>query len=183
MYIILAKALREIFSASGFLYKYTANLIIAFEHAGLSGEEVLSMYKRSFDFIKNRLPDTNDFKWDSIESTELLEMNNNELAIVFILSKSKNLDAFVQKEIIVAISYILNHDESLLIKPFRWLFNNIENFNQLFVASVLELLLVEIANHSLLIDSLKDKFRNALLIDNLYIHNTLQDILNGSHHE
>ncbi len=181
--IILAKALREIFSASGFLYKYTANLIIAFEHAGLSGEEVLSMYKRSFDFIKNRLPDTNDFKWDSIESTELLEMNNNELAIVFILSKSKNLDAFVQKEIIVAISYILNHDESLLIKPFRWLFNNIENFNQLFVASVLELLLVEIANHSLLIDSLKDKFRNALLIDNLYIHNTLQDILNGSHHE
>lgn len=181
--IILAKALREIFSASGFLYKYTANLIIAFEHAGLSGEEILSMYKRSFDFIKNRLPDTNDFKWEKIESTELLEMNNNELAIVFILSKSKNLDAFVQKEIIVAISYILNHDESLLIKPFRWLFNNIENFNQLFVASVLELLLVEIGNHSLLIDSLKDKFRNALLIDNLYIHNTLQDILNGSYHE
>lgn len=141
------------------------------------------MYKRSFDFIENRLPSTSNFTWDNIESIELSEMNHNELAIVFILSKSKNLDAFVQKEIIVSISYILRHDESLLIKPFRWLFSNIENFNQLFVASVIELLLLEIGNHPLLLDSLKDKFRDALQIDNLYIHNTLQDILNGSYHE
>lgn len=181
--IILTKALREIFSASGFLYKYTANLIVAFEHADLSGEAILSMYKRSFDFIENRLPDTNYFSWESIESSELLAMSNNELAIVFILSKSKNLDAYVQKDIIVAISYIMNHNELLLIKPFRWLFNNIDSFNQLFVASILELLLVEIGKHSLLIDSLKNEFRNALHIDNLYIHNTLQDILDGSKHE
>ncbi len=181
--ITLAKALREIFTTSGFLYKYTANIIIAFEYAGLSEDAILSMYKRSFDFIENRLPSTSDFAWDNVESLELSEMNNDELAVVLILSKSKNLDAFVQKEIIVAISYILRHDESLLIKPFRWLFNNIESFNQLFVASVLELLLLEIGNHPLLLDSLKDKFRNALQIDNLYIHNNLQDILNGSYHE
>lgn len=181
--ITLAKALREIFTTSGFLYKYTANIIIAFEYAGLSEDAILSMYKRIFDFIENRLPSTSDFTWDNVESIELSEMNHNELAIVFILSKSKNLDAFVQKEIIVAISYILRHDESLLIKPFIWLFNNIENFNQLFVASVLELLLLESGNHPLLLDSLKDKFRNSLQIDNLYIHNTLQDILNGSYHE
>ena len=72
-------------------------------------------YLKNFDFIENRLPDTNDFKWENIESTEILDMNHDELAIVVILSKTKNLDAFVQKDIIVAISYLMQHDDTLLI--------------------------------------------------------------------
>lgn len=180
---VLAIALRETFSSSNFLYKYTANLIIAFEYSGLEDESILSMYKRSFDFIENRLPDTNDFKWEGVECSELSDMNHNELAIVMILSKTENLDSFIQKDIIVAICYLMKHDDSLLIKPFRWFFNNIECFHQLSVASILELLLIESDNHSLFINSIKDEMRNALVIDNLYIHNTVQDILNGSEHE
>jgi len=180
---VLAKSLRKIFSTSDYLYKYAANLIIAFEYAGLEDESILSMYKNSFDFVENRLPDTNDFKWESLECTEISDMNHDELAIVVILSKTKNLDSFVHKDIIVALSYLMKHDGSLLIKPFRWFFNNIECFHQLSVASILELLLIESDNHSLFINSIKDEMRNALVIDNLYIHNTVQDILNGSEHE
>ncbi|MFT4781485.1 MAG: hypothetical protein ACI9SD_001171 [Pseudohongiellaceae bacterium] len=180
---VLSKALYKIFSTSDFLYKYVANLIIAFEHAGLEDESILSMYKRSFDFIENRLPDTNDFKWEDVECSEISDMNHNELAIVVILSKTKNLDAYVQKDIIGAISYLMKHDDSLLIKPFRWFFNNVERFHQLSVASILELFLVEIDNDSLLLNNIKDELKKAFVIDNLYIHNTLQDILDGTEHE
>ncbi|MGR5153191.1 ATP-binding protein [Photobacterium swingsii] len=180
---VLASALREIFSTSEFLYKYTANLIIAFEHAGLENESILSMYKSSFDFIENRLPDTNDFKWESVECPEISDMSHDELAIVVILSKTKSLDSFVQKDIIVAISYIMKHDDSLLIKPFRWFFNNIERFNQLLVASILELLSIEMGSHPLLLNSIKSDLNKAFIIENLYIHNTLQNILNGLDHE
>jgi len=180
---VLVKALREIFSVSTSLYKYTANLIIAFEYAGLSEESILSMYKSSFDFIENRLPDTNEFKWENVENSELSGMDHNELAIVLILSKSKNLDAFVQKDIIVAISYLMNHDDTLLIKPLAWLFNNVDRFNQMFVASILELILVEVDNHPLIYNYIKNTFTSELITENLYIHQALQDILGGSTNE
>jgi len=180
---VLAKSLRKMFSTSDFLYKYAANLIIAFEYANIEGESILSMYKSSFYFIENRLPDQNDFKWESVESTELSGMNHNELAIVLILSKTKNLDAYVQKDIIVAISYLLKHDDSLLIKPFRWFFNNIERFHQLSVAGILELFLIEMDNHPSLLSSIKGELNNAFIIENLYIHNTLLDIFEGLNHE
>ncbi|WP_201288012.1 hypothetical protein [Psychromonas sp. L1A2] len=180
---ILAKTLRKILTSANYLYKYTSNLIIAFEHAGLEDETILSMYKNSFDFIENRLPDKNDFKWESVESIELSDMNHDELAIVVILSKTKNLDAFIQKDIIVAISYLMQHNDTLLIKPFRWFFNNIERFHQLSVAALLELFLVEIDNHSIFLNEVKLELKKALVIENLYIHNTLQDILDGLDHE
>jgi hypothetical protein len=181
--IVLAKALHKIFSTSNYLYKYTANLIIAFEHAGLEGEYILSMYKSSYDFIENRLPDTNNFKWENVENIEISDMNHDELAIVVILSKTKNLDSFVQKDIIVAINYLMKHDDSLLIKPFRWFFNNIERFNQLSVAGILELFLIEMDNHPSLLSSIKGELNNAFVIENLYIHNTLKDILDGLDNE
>jgi hypothetical protein len=181
--IVLAKALRDIFSSSDFLYKYAANLMIAFEHAGLEDESTLSMYKKSFDFIENRLPDKNDFKWESVESVELSDMNHDELAIVVILSKTKNLDAFVQKDIIVAISYLMKHDDTLLIKPFKWFFNNIERFHQLSVAGILELFVVEIESHSVFLNKVKLELKKAFVIENLYIYNTLQDILDGLDNE
>ena len=180
---VLSKTLFKIFSSSDFLYKYVANLIVAFQHAGLESESILSMYKRSFDFIENRLPDTNDFKWEHVESTEMSDMNHDELAIVVIFSKTKNLDAFVQQDIIVAISYLMKLDETLLIKPFKWFFNNIERFHQLSVASILELFLIEIDNHPSLFNSIKNELKNAFTIENLYIRNNLEDILCGLDYE
>ncbi|WP_235621256.1 ATP-binding protein [Aliivibrio fischeri] len=180
---VLAKSLRKIFSNSDFLYKYVANLIIAFEHAGLEDESTLSMYKKSFDFIENRLPDENYFKWESVESVELSDMNHDELAIVVILSKTKKLDVFVQQDAFVAINYLMKYDDTLLIKPFRWFFNNIERFHQLSVAGILELFLVEIDSHSVFLNKIKLELKKAIVIENLYIHNTLQDILDGLDHE
>ncbi len=180
---VLAIMLHEIFSNSGYLSKSTANLIIAFEYAGLENEQILSMYKRGFKFIQNRLPDNSNFVWKDIEDTEITGMNNNEIAIVMLLSKTTNLDAFVQKEVIVAISYLMKYDDNLLIKPFRWFFNNIEHFHQLSVASMLELFLVEIDNHASFFNSIKGDLKKVFVIENLYIHNNLQDILDSLEHE
>lgn len=180
---ILAIMLHEFFSSSGFLSKSTANLIIAFEYAGLEDKYILSMYKRGFDFIQNRLPNNNSFKWENVEDSGISGMNDNEIAVVVILSKTKNLDAFVQKEIIVAISYLMKYDDALLIKPFRWFFNHIEHFHQLSVASMLELFLIEIDNHPSFLNSIKDDLNKVSVIENLYIHNTLQAILIGLEHE
>lgn len=180
---VLAATLHNIFVNSDFLSKSTANLIIAFEHAGLEDIDILSMYKRGFKYIQNRLPDDNDFKWKNVENSEISDMNDNEVAVVVILSKTKNLDAFIQKEVIVAINYLMKYDDALLIKPFRWFFNNIELFHQLSVASILELFLIEIDNHTSFLSSIKDELKMVFGIDNLYIHNTLEDILNGLEHE
>ena len=180
---VLAKALHEVFLTSNYLYKYVANLIIAFEYAGLEGESILAMYRSSFDFIENRLPDTNDFKWENVESTEISGMNHDELAIVMILSKTKNLDIFIQKDIIVAISYLMKHDDTLLIKPFKWFFNNIESFHKLSVTAILELFVIEMGNHPSLLNSIKSELNNALIIDNLYIHSACQNILSEAEHE
>lgn len=175
---ILAQLLRRVFSNSDFMYKYAANLIIAFEYAGLDGDTILSMYEVGFNFIESRLPDRNDFKWESVECAELLGMNHNELAIVMMLSKIKNLDTFVQRDIIVAISYIVKYDESMLIKPLKWFFNNTNFFPQLSVAGILELLLIDRSNHSLLINSIREEL-HALSVENLYIKKSIQDILIG----
>src|SRR5690606_8642054 len=109
--------------------------------------------------------------------------NNNELAIVMILSKTKNLDTVVQKDIIVAVSYLMQYDDSLLIKPFKWFFNNIKLFHPLSIASILELLLVEIESHTSLLNRIKDELKKAFAIEDMYIHKTLQQILDGLEHE
>lgn len=180
---VLAEALHNNFSNAASLSKSTANLIVAFEYAGLDDEYILAMYKRGFEFLQNRLPDDNNFEWEGVEYHEILGMNHNEVAVVVILSKSKNLDAFVQKEIIVAISYLMKYNDTLLIKPFKWFFNNINSFHQISVASILELFLIEIDNHPSFLNSLKDDLKKASVIKNLYIHNTLQDITDGLEHE
>lgn len=181
--IVLATSLHEIFSSPEFLYKYVANLIIAFEYAGVADEPILAMYKSSFDFIESRLPDINDFKWENVECAEISDTNNNELAIIMILSKAKNLDTVVQKDIIVAVSYLMKYDDSLLIKPFKWFFNNIKLFHPLTIASILELLLIEIESHTSLLNRVKDELKKAFAIEDMYIHKTLQQILDGLEHE
>lgn len=180
---VLAASLQDIFIKSDFLSESTANLIVAFEYSGLEDKYILSMYRRGFEFIQSRLPDDNSFKWKNVENSEISSMNNNEIAIVVILSKTKNLDAFVQKEIIVAVSYLMKYDDTLLIKPFKWLFSNIELFHQLSVASILELFLIEVDNHTLFLNSIKNELKKLSVVNNLYIHNTLQNILDGLEHD
>lgn len=174
---VLASILYEFFSRSDFWADSTSNLIVAFAHAGLDADTVLSMYTVAFDFIESRLPDNSDFEWKDVESSEIFEMEMDEAAIVLILSKSQNLDAYVQKEILTGISYIMNKNEDLLQKPLKWFFNNVERFNQLFVSALLELFLVEADNHTAFLRDISTELRRANIFSNLYIHNTLQEIL------
>ena len=152
----------------------TANLIIAFEYAGLKKKDILSMYKRGFKFIEYRLPDDHNFDWNSIEDEKLKDMSNDEIAIVMMLVKSKNMDAIVQKEILFAINYLFNYKRNLLIKPLKWFFENIEHFSHIFVASILELFLIYADKNKTFFQDLKDDISKVDSLKNLYISNCLK---------
>jgi len=175
----LSEALVEIYSNSKYLYKYASNLIVAFEYAGLNHDAILRMYERSYDFIENRLPSTSEFKWENVESHELRDMGDDELAISMILSKSENLDSYVQREIIGAINYIMIYKASLLVRPLKWFFINAKRFHQLGVAAILNLLLCNIDEQQKLIKNIEAEVMNCSSLDNLYIQQILQELGEG----
>jgi hypothetical protein len=171
---------QELFEKFKTIYYYsqsTANLIIAFEHAELKKEQILSMYKRGFEAIEYRLPGDSNFNWKSIEDKDLNNMSDDEIAIVMMFVKSKNMDAFVQKEVLSAINYLLQREETLLIKPIKWFFENINHFPHIFIASVLELFLIYIDEKQDFFKMLKDDFLKVRNIENLYILNITEELI------
>lgn len=175
--IFLAKELAHIFSNIGYMSNSTANLIIAFEHSGIDKNIVLDMYSRGFEFIENRLPDNNDFRWDDVENFLMSEMNHDELAVVLILAKTKNNDSEIQREVLFAINYLLTYREKLLVKPLRWFFINIEKFNELTISSLLEMLVIEKNEGSELLLNIQNELKEAMRVDSLYIKNLLNELV------
>jgi hypothetical protein len=135
------------------------------------------MYKRGFESIEYRLPDDNDFNWKSIEDENLKDMSNDEIAIVMILIKSKNMDALVQKEVLSAINYFLNYEETLLTKPLQWYFENINHFPHISIASMLELFLIYVDEKQVFFQILKDDILKVRSLENLYISNCLKKLI------
>ncbi|PHR55999.1 MAG: hypothetical protein COA44_09015 [Arcobacter sp.] len=173
---ILSQSLFKMFSNFGYGSKSTANLIIAFEYAGLKKEDILSMYQTGFESIEYRLPDDNDFRWKDIKSKSLELMNEDELAIVVILVKITNLDSFVQKEIVFAINYIFIYDSTLLIKPFKWFFQHIKKFPEVSIAALLEIFLLQENSNNIFFKALKIDIKE-VKINNLYIQNILRELV------
>ncbi|MDP8171084.1 hypothetical protein QJU96_07260 [Pasteurella skyensis] len=177
----LSRCFLKLYSTNNYLPQSTSNLIIAFEYVGIDRDIILPMYARGFDFIANRLPDENNFKWDDVEDDLLSDMNENEFAVALMLSKTRHHDAYIQREVLVAISYLIEHDQSVLIKPLKWMLTNYNQFNSVTFASVLELLLIELNNKDVLL-GIRQELEYTLSIDNLYIHNTVRDILESVNH-
>lgn len=173
----LASALYTFFKDNDFSSKTTANLIIAFEYAGLDENAVLSMYETAFDFINSRLPDKSDFEWESLNYIEISEMNDNEKAITLLISKANNLDSSIQREIICAINYLMKNYTNLLIKPLSWLFNNYHLFHQSTIASILELISIEGGKFKPLLLEIRPSIEKLIKVQNLYIHNEIEMIL------
>ena len=173
---VLANTLTSYYTNAHFVSKSTANLIIAFEYAGLEQDSILAMYKRGFDFIESRLPYKSDFKWKNLNYLDFTELNDNEIAIILVLSKTNSFDSSIQKEVILALSYMIKEDVYLLAKPLKWLFKNLELFHQITIASILELLLIELSRIRILLLDIKESLERARIIDNLYIQHTLDDI-------
>lgn len=165
------------YPTNDYMAESTSNLIIAFEYAGIDSETIIDMYKRGYSFIDSRLPDENDFQWEDVEDSLLSDMNQDELAIVLILSKTRHQDAHIQRTILEAVSYLIDYDVMLLFKPLKWLFVNIERFDALSIASILELLLVEKENCHQVLASINIELLQASNIDNLYIKNTIIELL------
>lgn len=173
----LAKSLQRKFNKIYYYSQSTANLIIAFEYVGLKKKDILSMYQKGFEFIEYRLPDKNDFKWKGVKDKDIDNMSNDEMAIVMILVKMKNLDVSVQKEIIMAVSYLVNYDCNLLIKPFKWLFAHIEYFPHISIAAILELFLLYVDSKEEFFQQIKDDLLKVESLDNLYIKHCLYQLL------
>jgi len=173
----LSEELFEKFKTIYYYSQSTANLIIAFEHAGLKKNNILSMYKIGFESIEYRLPDDNDFNWKSIEDENLKDLSDDEIAIVMILIKSKNMDALVQKEVLSAINYLLNYEETLLIKPLQWFFENINYFPHISITSMLELFLIYVDKKQEFFQILKDDIAKVRNLENLYISNCLEKLV------
>ncbi len=172
----LSEALEKKFQQIYYYTESTANLIIAFEHAELQSDEILAMYKKAFKFIQFRLPHEKDFDWQEIDDSDLNTMNNDEIAIVFILVKLKHYDKSIQEEILYAINYLIIYDCGLLIKPLKWFFSHIEQFPQLSVAGMLEIFLLNIDDQIDFFLEIKDDLKKVTVLDNLYINDCIEQL-------
>lgn len=175
----LAKYIGYIYPTSDYMPNTTSNLIIAFKEAGIDSEIIFNMYDMAFDYIQDRLSDNNEFDWKSVENTELSYMTYDELAITLLLSKSKNYDSSIQRTVLSGISYLLDLNSNLLVKPIKWFLNNFNLFNPISVAGILEFFLVELRNHRQFLMLLKDEFTQLNSCENLYIRNNVSEILEG----
>ena len=104
-------------------------------------------------------------------------MSDDEIAIVMILVKFKNMDALVQKEVLSAINYLLNYEETLLIKPMQWFFENINHFPHISIASILELFLIYVNEKQVFFQTLKNDISKVRSLENLYISNCLKKLI------
>lgn len=175
----LAEILEKKFDQIYYYPESTANLIIAFEYAGLVTNDILAMYERAFEFIEYRLPHGDDFDWKAIEDNDLDTMSNNEIAIVFILVKLKHYDKTIQEEILYAINYLIEYDCRLLIKPLKWFFSHIEQFPQLSIAGMLEIFLLNIDSKIDFFLEIKDDVKKVIILDNLYINDCVEQLYLG----
>lgn len=173
----LSHIISSVYPTNDYMAESTSNLIIAFEYAGIDSETIINMYERAYNFIESRLPDTSDFRWEDVEDTLLSNMSQDELAVALMLSKTKHQDAYIQRTILEAIIYLIDYDETLLVKPLKWLLVNTERFYTLSIASILELLLVKKESCHQILVSIKPELLQALNLDNLYIKNTVTDLL------
>lgn len=175
---MLAESLLNIFSNLGYGSKSTANLIIAFEYAGIH-EEVLSMYKMGFEQIEYRLPDENDFEWKNIQDKDIKNMSHDEIAIVMLLSRLRNVDSYIQQEVIFAINYLINFDQNLLVEPLKWFFKNYHYFPQLSLSALLEVLTLYTENKYDFLYNIIEDITSISTIENRYIQNSITLLLDG----
>lgn len=173
----LSHLISSIYPTNDYMADSTSNLIIAFEYADIDSETIINMYERAYSFIESRLPDTSDFRWEDVEDTLLSDMSQDELAVVLMLSKTKHQDAYIQRTILEAISYLIDYDKTLLVKPLKWLLANTERFYALSIASILELLWIEKESCHQILVSIKPELLQTLTLDNLYIKNTVTALL------
>jgi hypothetical protein len=175
----LAEVLEKKFQHIYYYVESTANLIRAFEYVELQSDEILAMYKRAFKFIKYRLPNEKHFDWQDIEDSDLDVMNNEEIAIMFILVKLKHYDKSIQEEILYTINYLIIYDCVLLTKPLKWFFSHIEQFPQLSVAGMLEIFLLNIDDQLDFFLEIKDDVKKVTVLDNLYINDCIEQLYLG----
>ncbi|OBW91972.1 hypothetical protein [Gallibacterium anatis] len=155
-----------------------ANLVTAFEFSGIEKGIIFDLYSNAYTYIESRLPDTNDFNWNSVESNQFLSgMSADELAITLMLAKMKNLDSTVQREVLFAIHYLINYKINLLTKPIKWFLENLREFNQLSVVAILELIYLEKDKTIPLITQCKADFTKCQKIGNFYINRLVDKII------
>lgn len=157
-----------------------SNLLRVFESSGIEKEIILDLYEYAYTYIESRLPNKNDFEWRYIESNYYLsDMNENELAITLIFAKMRNLDSTIQREILYSVHYLVNNEINLLIKPVKWFLDNLSEFSQLSIFSILQLFYLEKEKAGYLINQCKEDFRKCYQFNNGSINYLVDKIMGG----
>lgn len=141
--IYLSRVLVYRFNRFSYFPSSTSNLLKAFCLANIEIKIIKKMYKRGFDFISYRIPLQEEYNWENLDDS-IESFTKEEMIVLMIFIKLKNLDTTVQKEAIYAINYLMNYEASLLIKPINWFLENHKYFPQLSISSVTEVLLLHI---------------------------------------
>lgn len=173
----LSVGLLEVFKNSGLGIASTANLIIAFKHAGIDESIILDMYGAAFGFIEARLPHKKEDGWKIIKKIAVDSMDKNEIALVVMLSKMKNLDTTVQQEIIYAVDYLLRYKHNLLEKPLKWFLDNLHYFPQSTIGAILEIMLLHVDLQKSFFIQFEAGLLNVKALKNLYLANISDEII------
>lgn len=175
----LSQLLSDIFQESGSGMASTSNLIIAFNDAGIEKDIVVAMYEKAFKYIASRIPHKKEKKWKDIKRITIDSMDNNEIALVIVLTKMKNLDMTIQQEIIYMINYLLDYNPTLLGKPMHWFFQNLQSFPHSSISGILEVFLLHLGKEKKFFKSLEPDLLYVKSLENLYISNIVDEILIG----
>ena len=132
------------------------------------------MYKRGFDFISYRIPLQEEYNWENLDDS-IESFTKEEMIVLMIFIKLKNLDTTVQKEAIYAINYLMNYEASLLIKPINWFLENHKYFPQLSISSVTEVLLLHIDKNEFF-SKVKNNLIELKKMKNKYIEELLENV-------
>ncbi len=173
----LAEELHQKFNKIYYNTQSTANLIIAFQYAGIKDKYIMQMYEQGFSFIKSRILNIKEVNNKVFKNKEIQYMTIDEQMIVLLLVKLKNYSKSNQEEVLYAINYLMTYKSNLLQKPLEWFFSNLKYFPHLSITAILEILIINMNECFELLKELKPALINIDGIKNMYLQDTLNSLL------
>lgn len=159
--IYLSDLLKSIIYEPYYNSNVTANLINAFTVSDVDKTTITSMWNKAFDMIEFRLPGKSEFDWNEyIQNTMSFEID--EIGICLLFARLKHPEVRRQKWALTGISYLLYNHPNKLIKPIKWFLENSEDFMDVAVISVLQILLEYFETDGNYVENFKQELENLL---------------------
>ena len=173
----LAEELHQKFNKIYYNTQSTANLIIAFQYAGIKDKYIMQMYEQGFSFIKSRILNIKEVDNQVFKNKEIQSMTIDEQMVVLLLVKLKNCSKSNQEEVLYSINYLMTYKSNLLQKPLKWFFTNLKYFPHLSISAILEILVINKSECFEILKELRPVIIKVEDIKNMYLQDTLSSLL------